>query len=266
MAQSEIWLLAWLVTLVCPGNFVFVWLKTLWVIERTGWPSHVSHQSVGQKQPLVYMHHCMCLMHYLNGWCWGDNAISIDFWSANKESECFLFYVSLDCLGFFQKHAIASAPVQILRVLSVYATEGYALGIDSVKSLCLLCSGQMNFLMGTTELCPLMKDHPDERPPRFQDHFWLLVTFSPSYFSVNKLLTKDHPSVQTTFFFPLFLWWCYQGPSLCPEHLFFFFWWWCYKRGVPQYFIAILQTACDCSKQIVYLVMPPRRRATCFIC
>ena len=149
--------------------------------------------------------------------------------------------MSIDCLWFFQKHAFASAPVQILRVWSVYVTEGYALGIDSVKSLCLFCSCQMNFLMGTIELCPLMKDRPDERPPLFQDHFWLLVTFSPSYFGVNKLLTKDHPSVQTTFFSLFFLWWCHQGPSLCPDHHFFlfsFFLWWCYKRGVPQYFIA----------------------------
>lgn len=140
-------------------------------------------------------------------------------WSLNVF--CFM---SLDCLWFCQKHAFASTPLQILRVWSVYATEGYALGIDSVKSLCLWCSCQMNFLMGTIELCPRMKDRPDERPPLFQDHFWLLVTFFPSNFDVNKLLTKHHPSVQTTtFFFSFFLWWCYQGPSLCPVHLLYFY-------------------------------------------
>lgn len=110
---------------------------------------------------------------------------------------------------------------------------------------------------------------PDERPPLFQDHFWLLVTFSPSYFGVNKLLTKDHPSVQTTFFSLFF----YGGvtkvhPSV-QTTIFFFFLSFCggvTREGYHSILLPVLQTACDCSKEIVYVVMPPRRRATCFIC
>lgn len=186
-------------------------------------------------------------------------------WSLNVF--CFM---SLDCLWFCQKHAFASTPLQILRVWSVYATEGYALGIDSVKSLCLWCSCQMNFLMGTIELCPRMKDRPDERPPLFQGHFWLLVTFFPSNFDVNKLLTKHHPSVQTTTFFFLLFFVVVLPRSIplsSPPFIFLYFY--CggvAKEGYHSILSPVLQTACDCSKQIVYLIMPPRRRATCFIC
>ena len=154
------WLLAWLVTLVCPGNIVFVWLNTLWVIGRTGWPSHVSHQCVGQKQPLVYMHHCVCLMHCLNGWCWGDNAISIDFfWSADMKSECFLFYVTWLSL-VLSKACVCIHPSPDPESLICVCNWGVCFGNWLCKVFMLVVFLPNELSHGDNRAVP-----PDERPP-----------------------------------------------------------------------------------------------------
>ena len=74
--------------------------------------------------------HCVCQVHSLNGWCWG-NIIKTENLSTNDTtSECFLSYI---CTSVYQKRVFAWHPLQIWGALSVQATWRVDLGSWPLK-------------------------------------------------------------------------------------------------------------------------------------